>query len=466
VSERISIVGAGLGGTLAAIFLARRGLKVTLYESRPDLRRVALPAGRSINLALANRGLKALRLAGLESQVRKLLTVMRGRMVHASSGPLDFQSYGRRPHEVIYSVSRPGLNALLLDAAEAAGVRVAFGMRCTGADFERDQLNFEQTATGERQSAALTPCIAADGAGSVLRHALLGLPGYQGSEELLEHGYKELCILPDAGGRHRMDPNALHIWPRGGYMLIALPNFDGSFTVTLFLPSEGEPSFAALEGRPEDGRLATPARKGALRRFFEREFPDVTEHIQDLEDSFFANPTGLLGTVRCEPWHLDGRLLLLGDAAHAIVPFHGQGMNCAFEDCLELDRCLDEADGDRAAAFAAFSARRKPDADAIAEMALENYVEMRDSVRDPTYLLRKRVAFELERRFPERFSPRYSLVMFRDDVPYAEAQHRGSIQAQILLALTSGIDAASDVDYRRAGLMITERLEPLPTASG
>lgn len=461
MNDRISIVGAGLGGTLAAIFLARRGLEVTLYESRPDLRRVALPAGRSINLALANRGLKPLRLAGLEPQVRRLLTVMRGRMVHPESGPLDFQPYGQRPREVIYSVSRPGLNALLLDAAEAAGVRLEFGMRCTGADFERDLLNFEQTATGEQYSTALTPCIAADGAGSVLRHALLELPGYQGSEELLEHGYKELCILPDADGRHRMNSNALHIWPRGGYMLIALPNLDGSFTVTLFLPNEGEPSFAFLE-KLSDGRSASSAPKGALRRFFEREFPDVTELIQDLEESFLANPTGLLGTVRCEPWHLDGRLLLLGDAAHAIVPFHGQGMNCAFEDCLELDRSLDETGGDWAAAFAAFSMRRKPDADAIAEMALENYVEMRDSVRDPTFLLRKRVAFELERRFPERFSPRYSLVMFRDDVPYAEAQHRGSIQAQILLALTTGIDAASDVDYRRAGLMIAERLEPLP----
>ncbi|MFU8820419.1 MAG: FAD-dependent oxidoreductase [Gammaproteobacteria bacterium] len=452
MSGRVTIIGAGLGGTLAAIFLARRGLEVSLYERRPDLRRVPQPAGRSINLALANRGLKPLRRAGLDAEVQKLLTVMRGRMVHPVDGPLDFQPYGQRPHEVIYSVSRPGLNALLLDAAEAAGVCLRFGMRCTAVDLDSDRLEFEDEAVGARESVPLTPCIGADGAGSMLRHALVMLPGYEASEEMLAHGYKELSILPGALGRHRMEAGALHIWPRGGYMLIALPNHDGTFTVTLFLPYEGEPSFASL---------ATPA---DVRCFFAAEFPDVAGKIHGLEEAFFANPTGALGTVRCHPWHLDGRALLLGDAAHAIVPFHGQGMNCAFEDCLELDRCFEETGGDWAQLFALFAARRKPNANAIAEMALENYVEMRDSVRDPGFLLRQRVAFELERRFPERFAPRYALVMFRDDVPYAEAQRRGRIQEEILAQLTAGIDDAAAVDYRRAGRMIAARLAPLPGA--
>jgi kynurenine 3-monooxygenase len=452
LSTPVTIIGAGLGGTLAAIFLAKRGLAVTVYERRPDLRHVALPAGRSINLALANRGLKPLRMAGLEAETRRLLTLMRGRMVHPVDGPLDFQPYGQRAHEVIYSVSRPGLNALLLDAAEAAGVRLRFGMRCSAVDFDNDRLLFSDEQSGREETVRLSPCIGADGAGSVLRKALMRLPGYSETEDMLPHGYKELSILPGALDRHRMESGALHIWPRGGYMLIALPNHDGTFTVTLFLPLEGEHSFA---------QLTTPTE---VQQFFQAEFPDAVPLIHELETSFFAHPTGSLGTVRCAPWHLEGRALLLGDAAHAIVPFHGQGMNCAFEDCLELDRCFAEADGNWARTFAAFSAIRKPNADAIADMALDNYVEMRDSVRDPAFLLRQRIGFELEQRFPERFVPRYSLVMFRDDIPYAEAQRRGRIQEQILRSLTSGIEDAGAVDYGLAGRLIAARLDPLPRA--
>ena len=449
MSRRVSVVGAGLAGALAAVFLARRGLDVTLYEQRPDLRRVPQPAGRSINLALANRGLKALRLAGLEYPVHQLLTTMRGRMIHPSDGPLDLQPYGQRTHEVIYSVSRPGLNALLLDAAEAAGVRIRFDVRCTSVDFDRNRLVFEDAAGGGSESVPLSPCIGADGAGSMLRKALTTLPGFTSSEEFLEHGYKEMSIMPTGLGRHRMEAGALHIWPRGSYMLIALPNHDGTFTVTLFLQHSGEPSFESLDS-PK-----------AVREFFDREFPDAARMINDLEETFLANPTGLLGTVRCQPWHLDRRLLLLGDAAHAIVPFHGQGMNCAFEDCVELDRCLEECGGDWQRAFALFSERRKPNADAIAEMALENYIEMRDSVADPAFQLRQRVAFELERRFPERFAPRYALVMFRDDVSYAEAQRRGRIQDEILgRLLDDGIDDPGAVDFDHAGRLINERLEP------
>jgi kynurenine 3-monooxygenase len=391
-----------------------------------------------------------LRKAGLEAGVRKLLTVMRGRMVHPTEGPLDFQPYGQKPHQVIYSVSRPGLNALLLDAAESAGVRLRFGLRCVGVDFVGDRLEFLDERSGLRETLPLTPCIGADGAGSVLRKALMGLPGYSENEEMLGHGYKELSILANGLGRHRMEAGALHIWPRGGYMLIALPNHDGTFTVTLFLPQEGEPSFATL--------LTPPA----VRALFNTEFPDAATMINDLEGAFFRHPTGEIGTVRCQTWHLDDRVLLLGDAAHAIVPFHGQGMNCAFEDCLELDRCLAEAGGDWARTFERFFVRRKPDAEAIADMALENYIEMRDHVRDPAFLRRQQVAFALERRFPERFERRYGLVMFRDDVPYAEAQRRGRIQEEILTDLVGGLQDPDAVDYERAGRLIEERLERLP----
>jgi kynurenine 3-monooxygenase len=246
-----------------------------------------------------------------------------------------------------------------------------------------------------------------------------------------------------------MERNALHIWPRGGYMLIALPNRDGSFTVTLFLPLSGEPSFASLSDA------------AAVRRLFESQFPDAAALMPGYEDELLAHPVGELGTVRCRPWHVDGRALLLGDAAHAIVPFHGQGMNCAFEDCLELDGCLQAARGEWEAAFELFFARRQPNAEAIADMALENYVEMRDAVRDPRFRLKQAVAFELERRFPARFVRRYSLVMFRDDVSYAEAQRRGQAQDELLEKLTEGVDDPSRVDYAAAGRLVHERLEPL-----
>ena len=449
MSGKVNVIGAGLAGSLAAVFLARRGLEVTVYERRPDPRRTALPAGRSINLALANRGLKPLRAAGLEARVAELLTVMRGRMVHDESGRLDFQPYGQRPHEVIHSVSRPGLNALLLDAAEEAGARIRFGVRCVEANFKADRLVFANEDHGALAPQPMTPTIAADGAGSVIRQAMADREDFDSRTEMLGHGYKELTMPPGEDGRHRMAPHALHIWPRGGFMLIALPNLDGSFTVTLFMPHEGRPSFRSL------------ADEAAVRAFFETAFPDAAALMPGYAAEFLANPVGELGTVRCRPWHVEGRAVLLGDAAHAIVPFHGQGMNCAFEDCLALDECLEAFGPDWPRVFPAFSAQRKPHADAIAQMALENYVEMRDQVRDPGFLLRKALAFELERRFPDRFVPRYSLVMFRDDVPYGEARQRGRIQAGILDELLDGVREVGEVDFARAGRLVAERLRPL-----
>ncbi len=454
MSKSIKVVGAGLCGSLMAIYLARRGYEVDLFEARGDLRTESLPAGRSINLALANRGLRALGEVGLGERVRELLTVMRGRMIHDEAGKLEFQAYGQRPWEVIHSVSRPGLNALLLDFAEKEhGVRIHFRHPCQGIDLESDRLVLLDEGTGEPLDLPLTTTIAADGAGSVIRQALESAGAVESRTEWLEHSYKELTIPPSSVDHWRIEPHALHIWPRGGYMLIALPNLDHSFTVTLFLPTSGEPGFDQLD---------TPE---AVGRFFDASFPDTRALIPDLEKAFFVNPVAPLGTVRCAPWNVGGQVCLIGDAAHAIVPFHGQGMNAAFEDCLELDHCLETSNGDFEEAFRRFSQSRRPSADAIADMALENYVEMRDSVRDPDFLLRKAVAFELERRAPDRFVPRYSMVMFRSDVSYAEAQRRGAIQGLILDQATRGHTTLEACDLDAAEVLAHTSLEPLTSGA-
>jgi kynurenine 3-monooxygenase len=449
VSARVHIAGAGLAGSLLAVFLARRGVETVAFERRPDMRRERVSAGRSINLALANRGLAALARVGLEDAARRLTTPMRGRMLHDERGKLQLVPYGQQAHEVIHSISRAGLNALLMDAAEASGrTELRFNERVEGIDLATGALDVHDERTGTRRRIAAAPVIAADGSGSVIRDTLMARPGARITEDVLPHDYKELTIPPTAGGTHAMEKNALHIWPRGGYMLIALPNLDGSFTVTLFLPhAGGDESFAAL---------TTPR---AVRDFFERAFPDAVPLMPDLVDHFFANPAGHMVTVRCTPWHEDGRTLLVGDAAHAIVPFHGQGMNAAFEDCNELDRCLDRHDGDWGCAFAEFARLRKPDAEAIADMALENYVEMRDAVRDPRFQLQKALAFELERRHPGVFIPRYSMVMFHE-IPYAQAQRRGVIQQRILDALTTEARALEQVDLARGDRLVDTELRP------
>ncbi|NNF18040.1 MAG: FAD-dependent monooxygenase [Gammaproteobacteria bacterium] len=450
-AERVVILGAGLAGSLLAIYLARRGFSVDVYEGRPDLRTTEIPAGRSINLALANRGIRALTEVGLYKSVRELLITMRGRMLHEAGRAEAFQPYGKNDDEVIYSVSRGGLNELLLNTAQHQyGVRFHFDQRVMAANMRSGEVRLRDS-DGRQYVIDQQPLIAADGAGSIVRRQMSKLPGYHAREDYLPHAYKELSIAPTADGGHAIDANSLHIWPRGDYMLIALPNLDGSFTVTLFLARHGHPGFDTL---------STPAE---LNQFFKAQFPDVLELIPDLEDQFFANPVGVMGTVYCAPWRVGGKFLLVGDAAHSIVPFHGQGMNCAFEDCYELDRCIESNQyaGPRGweRVFARFEANRKANTDAIAAMALENYVEMRDSVRDPRFHLKKKLAWELERRFPDTFVPRYSLVMFHH-VPYAEAQRRGIIQQEILEQLLGPSSNLEDVDYDQAEKLIKQRLAP------
>ncbi len=445
------LVGAGLAGSLLAIFLARRGHRVTLLERRPDPRKpaAATSAGRSINLALANRGIAALEEVGVMESVRAELIPMVGRMLHDEEGRLKLVPYGNKPHEVIYSVSRAGLNTLLLDAADSTGrVSIRFGETVCGVDFAHRLVRFLAGESPEPQTTPYDVLIGTDGSASAVRAAILERTGGRLNEEPLGHGYKELSIPAAPGGQFRMEKNALHIWPRGEYMLIALPNTDGSFTATLFLPNRGEESFQAL---------TTPEAALAL---FERRFGDAIALMPGLLEDFFGNPTGHLETIRCAPWSFEDHALVLGDAAHAIVPFHGQGMNAAFEDCSAFDRCLADPNRPWNEVFAEFEARRRPNTDAIADMALENYVEMRSTVREPRFQLKKDLSFRLEERHPGRFIPRYSMVMFHT-IPYAEAKRRGVIQEEILDALTSRAASLDEVDFARADRLIGERLGAL-----
>ena len=446
-TPEITLVGAGLAGSLLAIFLARRGHRVTLLERRPDPRKTATSAGRSINLALANRGISALEEIGVMESVRPALIPMAGRMLHDEEGRLRLIPYGNKPHEVIYSVSRAGLNALLLDAAESTGrVSIRFDATVSGLDFADRRVRFFAGDDREPQATPYDVLIGTDGSASAVRAAILERTGGQYDEEPLGHGYKELSIPAADGGGFRMEKNALHIWPRGEYMLIALPNVDGSFTVTLFLPNQGEESFQAL---------TTPEAVSAL---FQRRFADAIPLMPRLGEDFFENPTGHLETIRCKPWSFEDHALVLGDAAHAIVPFHGQGMNAAFEDCSAFDRCLGGPDRPWSEVFADFERRRRPDTDAIADMALENYVEMRSTVREPKFQLKKDLSFRLEERHPGRFIPRYSMVMFHT-IPYAEAKRRGAIQEKILDELTRTATSLDEVDLARADRLIADRLE-------
>jgi kynurenine 3-monooxygenase len=442
----VNIVGAGLAGALLALLLARQGLRVALYERRPDPRQARPERGRSINLALAARGMRALERAGMLEQVRPLLIPMRGRMVHETSGRATLQPYGQREHEVIWSVGRAELNRALIEAAvRHAGVSLHFNQLCIGADLEAQRLHFRSQPGGETYEVALAPTVATDGAGSAVRASLAEAGLLTVREDWLDHDYKELSV-PAGAGAAALERHALHIWPRGGFMLIALPNTDGSFTATLFLPRAGEKSFATL-GTPQ-----------AVAEFFNHEFSDAVPLLADLPTQFAAHPQGQLGTVHTAPWSAAGKVLLLGDAAHAIVPFHGQGMNAAFEDCGVLDELLGRH-ADWEALFAEYERLRRPNTEAIAQMALENYREMRDAVLDAGFVRRRKLALALERRFPERFIPRYSMVMFHPEIGYAEALRRGAVQEELLDELDTG--AGREPDAARAEELVLERLPPL-----
>jgi kynurenine 3-monooxygenase len=449
VRQPVTVVGAGLVGALLATLLAQRGFDVDVFERRPDPRARGFLGGRSINLALAERGLRALQQAGLAGAVLEQAVMMRGRMVHPLEGTANLQRYGLDDSEVIRSVSRGGLNMLLLDAAERAGARLHFDATLAGVDFADGTLALAGK-DGSTRTHAAGLLIGCDGAGSALRAAMSEVADLGERIEPLGHGYKELEIPSPPAGGFAIEPHALHIWPRGHFMCIALPNTEGNFTVTLFLPGDGAaPSFATL---PD---------VAAARLFFQQQFPDALALMPGFDADWQAHPVGQLATLYLERWHLDGRALLLGDAAHAIVPFHGQGMNAGFEDAAELATLLGQGAGDPAAAFAEFESCRKPNADAIAAMSLANYIEMRDGVADPHYLLKRELAAALTERVPGHFMSRYRMVSFTS-IPYATCVARDREQTALMESILAGRETLADVDLEAAAARVRAMLPPLP----
>ncbi len=450
--QSITIVGAGLVGSLLAALLAQRGFRAEVFERRPDPRVHGFLGGRSINLALAERGLNALRRAGLADAVLKQAVMMRGRMVHPLDGSTNLQPYGVDDSEVIWSVSRGDLNMLLMDAAERAGAKFHFDAPLLDASFDgaTNAISIGHGRDGAREHEAAA-VVGADGAGSALRAAMMRHADLGERVEPLGHGYKELEIPPGSGSTpFAIEPNALHIWPRGHYMCIALPNAQGSFTVTLFLPNQGpHPSFETLPDAD------------AARAFFRQEFPDALELMPTFAEDWNAHPVGQLATLYLDRWNLGGRVLLVGDAAHAIVPFHGQGMNAGFEDAAELADLLEKQPENPEDVFAKFQRVRKPDADAIAAMALENYIEMRDGVADPHYLAKRELTAALTARAPGHFMSRYRMVSFTH-LPYSYCRQRGREQDALLESLLSGYASVADIDPDAAAGRARAELPPLP----
>ncbi|MCD9185141.1 MAG: FAD-dependent monooxygenase [Pyrinomonadaceae bacterium] len=442
--EKVIIIGAGLSGSLLAIYLAKRGIECEIYEARGDMRKETMSAGRSINLALSNRGIAALKEVGLDEYMLSEAVPMYGRMIHDVQGNQKLLPYSGRKGEYINSVSRSGLNIALMNEAEKYdGVKFFFNTKCAEFDCKTGEAKLEN---GEVLKGDCI--IGTDGAGSVIRNAMLSdFPRFNYSIQWLEHGYKELHIPPkdlgfgnsDSGLKNfsdelfQMEKNALHIWARGSFMMIALPNFDGSFTCTLFLAHKGENSFEQLVDEK------------SLMNFFETNFADSISLMPTLTEDFFTNPTGNLGTVKCFPWNVAGKSLLIGDSAHAVVPFYGQGMNASFEDCRILNQLIEQHGTDWEKVFNEFTTVRKPNADAIAQMAEENFYEMRDAVADPVFQKKRELETKLEQTFPDYFS-KYSMVTFREDLPYSVAKEKGNAQDKMLMEICAEIDDVSKLD--------------------
>lgn len=417
--EKIVIVGAGLVGSLHAILMAKKGFKVEVYERRPDIRQVELKGGRSINLALSTRGWKAIEMAGVSSEIEKISIPMSGRLMHSISSELTYQPYGR-DGEAIYSVSRGELNKqLLLEASKYENVSFFFNHRCEDFELDTNQLHFVNETNGEEKKVKADRVFGTDGAYSAIRSRLMKTDRFNYSQQYLKHGYKELLLPANPDGTHKIDKNALHIWPRGEYMLIALPNDDGSYTCTLFFPFEGETSFHSLQTEEQ------------VTEFFKKTFPDFYELMPDVAKEYFNNPTSSLVIIRCEPWNYQDKVLLMGDASHAIVPFYGQGMNAGFEDCSVFSEMFEALNGNWQETFEKFAEQRKPDGDAIADLALQNYIEMRDLVGDEMFLLRKKIEKKIFEKHPSKWMPLYSQVTF-SHIRYSEALAAGKKQEKIM----------------------------------
>jgi len=426
--QKVAVVGAGLVGSLQAILLAKKGFKVDVFERRPDLRKAEILAGRSINLALSDRGWRALDKAGISDEIRKIAIPMYGRKMHALDGTLTYQPYGKE-NQAIYSVSRGGLNQKLMNlASDYPNITYRFNHFCEDIDFATNTLQFQDTESNKIVEYPYDCVFATDGAFSAVRNRMMKNPMFDYSQTYLTHGYKELVIPPNEDGSHKIDKNCLHIWPRGEFMMIALANLDGSFTVTLFFPMEGELSFSSID---------TPEK---VKDFFEKTFPDAVPLMPTLLDDYFSNPTSTLVTVRCNPWNFQEKAILMGDAAHAVVPFYGQGMNAGFEDCTVFDELLNEHGDNWELICSEYSRLRVPDGNAIADLALNNYIEMRDLTADPDFLLRKKIERKFSDLYPNDWMPLYEQVTF-SHIRYSEALKRGMYQRGIMdeIMQTEGI---------------------------
>ena len=441
------IIGAGLVGSLLSIYLSKRGYKVKVYERRGDMRKEKVIAGRSINLALSDRGIKALEEVGIMEEIKKIAIPMHGRYIHNSDGSTSYQPYGNEG-QFINSVSRGELNKMLMDLAEVNGAEIFFNQKCETVDWKKNELTLQETSNFQLSTFNFQLLFGSDGAYSAARltHQLQH-DRFQYQQYFIDFGYKELNIPPGKDGGFLMEKNALHIWPRGNYMLIALPNTDGSFTCTLFFPFEGEPSFDSLNSKEK------------VKEFFNNTFADAVPLMPTLEDDFFNNPTSSLGTVKCFPLIMEDKFELIGDAAHAIVPFFGQGMNCGFEDCRVLNSLIDKYDENWEIILQEYQQLRKPDGDAIAELALNNFIEMRDKVADPKFLLQKKIESAFSKKFPEKWTPAYAQVTFSPQIRYSDALKNSIKQEAIMQQIMALPDIESNWNSEAIENLILEKIK-------
>ncbi|MBL7937407.1 MAG: FAD-dependent monooxygenase [Bacteroidia bacterium] len=419
--KNITVVGAGLVGSLVSIYLAKRGYKVDVYERRPDMRKADIVAGRSINLALSDRGWRGLEGVGIADEIKKIAIPMYGRAIHMKDGSSTYQAYGK-DNQAIYSVSRGGINMRLMDLAEQQpNVTLHFEERCDKLDRKSNELSFFNTSTNKTTDVKSDIVLGSDGAFSAVRTQMqFQSDRFDYQQFYIDAGYKELVIPAGPNGEHLIEKNCLHIWPRGSFMMIALPNMDGSFTCTLFFQMEGKVSFDTIKTKEE------------VMAFFKQEFPDAVPLMPTLIEDWMNNPTSSLVTVKCKPWVWDEKIALIGDAAHAIVPFYGQGMNCGFEDCVVLNELMDKHGDLNGACLKEYETLRKPDGDAIADLAIANFVEMRDKTADKTFLLQKKIEAHFSAKHPEKWIPLYSMVTYSPHIRYSEALVNGNKQQAIM----------------------------------
>lgn len=435
MSKNVSMIGAGLVGSLLSIYLAKKGYKVNIYERRPDMRTAKISAGKSINLALSDRGWRGLEGVGIADEIRKIAIPMYGRFIHHKDGSTAFQPYGK-DNQAIYSVSRAEINMRLMDLAEQkGGVKIHFNERCTNINRQTLEAQFINEETQKTSFAKSDLIFGSDGAFAASRlNMQLSTDRFEYNQHYISAGYKELIIPPGPDNSFLIDKNALHIWPRGSFMMIALPNMDGNFTCTLFLPFEGEKSFANLKTKEQ------------VKKFFDEEFPDAVPLMPTLLDDFMNNPTSSLVTVKCFPWTFDNKIGLIGDAAHAIVPFFGQGMNCGFEDCVVLNELIDKHNEDWAKIMPEYQTLRKPDGDAIADLAIANFIEMRDKTADPKFLLQKKIEARFNSKYPDKWIPLYSMVTYSPHIRYSTALKEGQRQEAIMQKIMAMPDIESKWD--------------------